>query len=165
LAQLCLGVGLLGAIVAGYLRHAGAANSVIISLGHLGLVLFYGWLVWAAARGFRGILGAVLSARPLVYLGKISYGLYVFHLLTGALLPLVTKLLHLPASIESHLAFRITLQAILTVSLATISWYAFEKPLNNLKRYFPYTDRTSNAIAAVQPTPTGQSSGTVISCQ
>src|SRR5262249_25956545 len=33
-------------------------------------------VIWAAVRGVGGVMGRVLSARPLVYLGKISYGLY-----------------------------------------------------------------------------------------
>ncbi|MGO9123988.1 MAG: acyltransferase family protein [Terriglobales bacterium] len=142
LALFCLCVGLPGAVVPGLIRHAGVANSVansvVDSVGHLCLVLFYGWVVWTAAKGFPGIIGKVLSWAPLVYLGKISYGLYVFHLLSGSLLPLVTRLFQVPSSVEMNLAFRVTVQAILTIGLAMASWHAFEKPINDLKRRFPY---------------------------
>jgi peptidoglycan/LPS O-acetylase OafA/YrhL len=149
LALFCLCVGLPGAVVPALMRHAGVtssvANSVVDSIGHLCLVLFYGWVVWTAARGFPGIIGKMLSWAPIVYLGKISYGLYVFHLLTVPLLPLVTRLFHVPSSIEMSLAFRVAVQTILTIGLAMVSWHVFEKPLNDLKRYFPYGSRFRGA--------------------
>ena len=149
LARLCLYVGLPGAVAPGLMRHAGVANSVansiVDSVGHLCLVLFYGWVVWTAARGFPGIIGKVLSWGPLVYLGKISYGLYVFHLLTGSLLPLVTRLFQVPSSVAMNMTFRVTVQAVLTIGLAMASWHAFEKPLNDLKRFFPYSGGTPGA--------------------
>jgi peptidoglycan/LPS O-acetylase OafA/YrhL len=37
------------------------------------------WLVQSAAAGCEGIAGRVLASRPLVYLGTISYGVYVWH--------------------------------------------------------------------------------------
>jgi peptidoglycan/LPS O-acetylase OafA/YrhL len=49
-----------------------------------------------------------------------------------------------------NLAFRVTAQAILTIGMATVSWYAFEKPLNDLKRYFPYSGVTRNRLPRMQ---------------
>lgn len=36
-------------------------------------------LVWAAMNGMTGLPGKLLSARALVYLGKISYAVYLYH--------------------------------------------------------------------------------------
>jgi peptidoglycan/LPS O-acetylase OafA/YrhL len=142
-ARLGLYVGLPGAVVLAFMRHLrvtnSAANSIGDSLGHLCLVMFYGWVVWTAAKGFPGIIGRVLSWAPLVYFGKISYGLYVFHLLSVPLVPRVAGLIRVPSSVETNLAFRLIAQTILTIGLAMVSWHAFEKPLNDLKRYFPYS--------------------------
>jgi peptidoglycan/LPS O-acetylase OafA/YrhL len=55
---------------------------VSIGLGDFAMALIFCWLVAAASRGFRGVAGAVLQTRPLLYLGKISYGIYVYHELT-----------------------------------------------------------------------------------
>ena len=149
LALSCLFVGLPGAVAPALMRHAGVtssvANSVVDSIGHMCLVLFYGWVVWTAAGGFPGIIGKMLSWGPIVYLGKISYGLYVFHVLTIPLLPKVTRLFHVPYSIEMSLAFRVAVQTLLTIGLAMVSWHVFEKPLNDLKRYFPYGSRFRGA--------------------
>ena len=126
------------------------ANSIVDSLAHLCLVLFYGWVVWTAARGFPGIIGTVLSYGPIVYLGKISYGLYVFHLLTVPFLPPVMRLLHVPSSLENNLPLRVAILAALTLGLSMLSWHVFEKPLNDLKRYFPYdSNQTAGRVATV----------------
>jgi len=45
----------------------------------LGLALLSVRLVAAVARGFRGVIGSVLNLPALVYLGGISYGIYVYH--------------------------------------------------------------------------------------
>src|SRR5213075_1162115 len=37
------------------------------------------WLVGRAWSGFGGLAGAILGSRPMVYIGRISYGLYLFH--------------------------------------------------------------------------------------
>jgi peptidoglycan/LPS O-acetylase OafA/YrhL len=72
-------------------------------------------------------LFAFLRFRPLRYTGKISYGLYVYHLFSFWLVPddfgppWVVMLLRLLASF----------------AMATASWYLFEVRLLSLKRYFP----------------------------
>ena len=38
------------------------------------------WLIGTAAKGFRGPIGWFLTAPPVVYIGRISYGLYVLRL-------------------------------------------------------------------------------------
>jgi peptidoglycan/LPS O-acetylase OafA/YrhL len=37
-------------------------------------------LIYRAAEGFTGIPGILLTRRPLLYIGKISYGIYIYHL-------------------------------------------------------------------------------------
>jgi peptidoglycan/LPS O-acetylase OafA/YrhL len=82
-------------------------------------------------------LAQFLTLGPLPYLGKISYGLYVFHLpclvMSGFLFPF------LPSG-------RSIAALAMTVCLAAISYRFFESPINDLKRYFSY--RT-----LVQPRP------------
>ena len=38
-----------------------------------------GWVVLRASTGFRGPIGKLLEIKPLIYLGTISYGIYVYH--------------------------------------------------------------------------------------
>jgi peptidoglycan/LPS O-acetylase OafA/YrhL len=76
--------------------------------------------------------------RPLVYLGKISYGLYVFH---WAMLRLSIYIVHRLTS--GHQIARMTTNAlevafafILTVLLASISYRFFESPILRYKKRF-----------------------------
>ena len=75
----------------------------------------------------RRIVG-ILAWRPMAYLGKISYGLYVYHLLVieGAWLE------YLPESylFRSRLAIG---ELLLTIGIASLSWRFFEAPINRMK--------------------------------
>jgi peptidoglycan/LPS O-acetylase OafA/YrhL len=79
---------------------------------------------------------------PIAYLGKISYGLYVFHNLVVYGLVFAVKNLHAPEVVLTIPWVRCLGLLVLTISAAAVSWHFFEKPLNDLKRYFPYRPPT-----------------------
>jgi peptidoglycan/LPS O-acetylase OafA/YrhL len=108
--------------------------------------VFFAWLVYAASRGFGGIPGRVLSAAPLVFVGRISYGVYVYHpLVPPSVKFLIGRLgIVLPTG-RWEVAF---LYTALTLIVAAISWYLLERPINALKRYFEY-DRPPAAATVV----------------
>ncbi len=139
-AKLCLWLGLPGCLAFAVLERILDGSFVARSIGHFGLVLFYGWIVCTAATGFKGLVGSFLQVRPVAYLGKISYGLYVFHnfaaaavLAFAAKIGLGEALASLPLSLFSY--------ALFTMILAMASWHLYEAPINKLKRYFPYTSK------------------------
>lgn len=116
-----------------------AANSGPIT--HIGAVLCFGWLIYAASVGFPGPVGVVLSRGPLVWLGKISYGLYVIHNFAPESLSKIGGFFHVWFGDPSTpLRYYPSLIAF-TVGLATLSWYSFERPINDLKQWFPYQSR------------------------
>ena len=90
------------------------------------------WVVLRAARGFRGPLGKLLASRVMNYLGRISYGLYVYHPFVYLLL---VKKLHI-RGLHPVVGFAIAMVA--TVMVADLSWRLLETPINRLKRHFPY---------------------------
>ncbi len=98
------------------------------------------FLVVQASIGFNGLTGAVFNNAALRYTGRISYGIYVFHMIVpGYLVPffirLVNRFVTLPAfGFWTHRLFSF---GVLLV-LASVSWFLFEKPINELKRYFSY---------------------------
>ncbi len=101
--------------------------------------LFFVWLVNGAASGFPGIVGKFLQLRPIAYIGKISYGIYVYHLFMGSLVPTVLAQSNIDFSLlPGWLQFG--LLAGVTIGVAAISWHLFEGPLNALKRHFAYAE-------------------------
>jgi peptidoglycan/LPS O-acetylase OafA/YrhL len=77
----------------------------------------------------------VLEARPLAYLGTISYGFYLFHNLVPARLGVAPGLdgwLHVPAAVQPALA--LMLQFALAVLLAHLSWQLLERRVLEWKR-------------------------------
>ena len=124
------------------------------SLAHLAESVVLGALVYAAAKGFRGLVGWFLETGPIRYLGKISYGLYVIH---GFAALICLHLLTLPGTphwvpaIYALRCVRISLLAGVTIGLAALSWRLLEKPLNDLKRAFPYPHKPR--LITVAPTP------------
>jgi peptidoglycan/LPS O-acetylase OafA/YrhL len=72
----------------------------------------------------------------LVYLGRISYGLYVFHLFA---LTLMSKLLVIPVlQIQLNFERRLLFSFLLTVILAAVSYRWLEQPFLRLKKRFGY---------------------------
>jgi peptidoglycan/LPS O-acetylase OafA/YrhL len=116
------------------------------------LSLLYGAIVLRASSGYHGIPGKVLSCQPVVYLGKISYGLYVFHCFAWVFYwyitekyPVLRKLMPAHLSASWQLVVRLLVYAGFTVGAAMLSWHCYEKPLNDLKAHFPYKKRKLRA--------------------
>lgn len=98
-------------------------------------------LVYAfwTGRTPRGV-AAFFVWPPLVYLGRISYGLYVYH----NFFFVITRTAHFSG--HRDLAGAIALTAVIVT--ATLSWYILEQPINNLKRFFPYPKPTVPTVKA-----------------
>jgi peptidoglycan/LPS O-acetylase OafA/YrhL len=129
---------------AGPLAAVFVAASVagLIPLGVIGTSAIYfcrglafAWVIALAVRGNTPLLNNVLGARLPAYIGKISYGIYVFHPFVDALYAHAVERWHVGSM---HWAARFSVVTIVTIGLAAISWRFFEAPINALKRYFPY---------------------------
>lgn len=103
---------------------------------HVFFGLFFFWLIGRAAEGFTGWPGAVLRCAPLRYFGRISYCVYLLHAPVAVLCwePMVAA----GVSSAQRPALAFALLFLITLSFASLSWYALEQPLNRLKRHFPY---------------------------
>lgn len=100
------------------------------------LSIFFVWLVSSAAKGFSGILGRFLELKPLVFIGKISYGIYIYHNFMNPIYGIVSW--HLNFSNSIPLLLVIVLKVIASFAIAIPSWFFIEKPINNFKKYFGY---------------------------
>jgi peptidoglycan/LPS O-acetylase OafA/YrhL len=99
------------------------------------LAIFYIWLISRAAEGFSGIPGKILELKPLVFLGKISYGVYLYHVFLN---PTFEKAYELNLFSPIPLPLEVLLKIIITLAIAIPSWLLIEQPINNLKRHFSY---------------------------
>jgi peptidoglycan/LPS O-acetylase OafA/YrhL len=99
------------------------------------------WLVARAAQGMGGPAGRLLGSAPMRYLGTISYGIYVYHLLLPDLFPKIAARLGRPDLLtplgDQTIPF-LAFYAGATVVVAAISWHCFEAPINRLKDRFEY---------------------------
>ncbi len=111
------------------------------SLVHAFVALMFAWAVAVASKGVGGPVGKVLRFGPAVYLGKISYGLYVYHLFIKWTLQWFEPYLGRYVSLGTSEAIlrNFFVRFLTTVAVASLSWFLLEKPLNDLKRFFPYS--------------------------
>jgi len=109
--------------------------------------LFCMFLIGRAVVGFGQPIKWILENRVSNYLGRISYGLYLFHNLvynyyhSPPLYPTLRvwhKAVTLLPALDSVPFLRIGYFYVLTVLIATLSWHFIEKPINALKDKFTY---------------------------
>ncbi len=114
-----------------------------------------------AQRGYRGFFGKVLENPAVQYLSKISYGIYLYHMLATVFfwklfdrvsnyyLTQGTDLQGLRQFLENpYIIFWIGL--VIAMGLATISWYCIELPFNNLKKLFDYVSKGRKPVPKIK---------------
>jgi peptidoglycan/LPS O-acetylase OafA/YrhL len=105
------------------------------------------------SSGFGGRLGKLLELPPLLALGRTSYGVYLYH---PILLSLAVKSQPwVPVNVSEQGPGRFLVAGTATLIVASISWLAFEKPLNRLKRHFPYVAQHAGIQLRVDTTDAG----------
>lgn len=130
---LWLGAPLLMVFVFGRLMWESAEVSATI--GAIGAGLFFTWLIGRASLGFNGLMGAILNQNWLVYGGKISYAVYLFHfeippffhnqLLEGT---------NVMAIHNTRILFPV--YVVLSIIIASLAWKWIEEPMNQQKKRF-----------------------------
>jgi peptidoglycan/LPS O-acetylase OafA/YrhL len=100
------------------------------------LALGFGGMLIAAllVTGQRRVYGRFLTWRPLKYLGTISYGLYLIHILCFVVIG-DFDLKMAKHGLWGDLAV-VAVRIALSIAAATLLWYGFERPILKLKRYF-----------------------------
>jgi peptidoglycan/LPS O-acetylase OafA/YrhL len=100
------------------------------------VALIFVWAVWQASKGFAGLGGWALENKLIMYLGKISYGIYVYHLFSPHLVRWISDLLGIDLHYRGPLEFAFSTMT--TILMASLSWFLMEAPINNLKHRFLY---------------------------
>ncbi len=97
---------------------------------------------------------ALLTNRGLVFIGKISYGMYLYHLPLAWDAGLLDRYLNhrLPAALLPYLAYVVFAEnLVVLVLLAWVSWVLVERPILRLKHYFEYQAPAPLPVASPGP--------------
>ncbi len=97
--------------------------------GYTLLNYLFAVLIYCVAR--TGFWTGILESAPLRYMGKISYGLYVYHYGIIAIMVALFRKYELDYSLRSPQMFIASFGA--TLLIATLSFYLLEKPITDLK--------------------------------
>ena len=95
----------------------------------------------ASMNGFRSTIKYFLENKFIVYSGKVSYGMYVFHLfIPGFVYWLLPDTAFFNSYHPSSKYILFVAYYLLTFILAHFSWKVIEGPMNNLKHKYPYSN-------------------------
>jgi peptidoglycan/LPS O-acetylase OafA/YrhL len=98
-------------------------------------------------------LSNFLSMRSLVFIGKISYGIYLYHniipWLWGNILGKLIKL-GLPGFFANP-SLVLLENFVILIGVSWLSWIIIERPINNLKRYFKYNAKDKSDTNFADP--------------
>jgi peptidoglycan/LPS O-acetylase OafA/YrhL len=132
-----------GAVLLGVLvwkRGLWTEDALVYTVGYSVLALFFGAVLTVAATAAQGsAVSALFTSRALRFLGRYSYGLYVFHQPIFVLLRKVFRATDVPTVFGSQLP-GLALFAIVaggaSLIIAIASWHYFESPFLRLKDRF-----------------------------
>ena len=134
--------------------------------GKLGFLSRGEWMVGPLNVLFFGLIGVVilnvgrewlafLRSRPLVYLGTISYGLYLYHIPVLFAVEAVFRKLGSGHSFDaSRPMFRSIIELTVSITVASLSWRFIEKPVLGLKSRFHYQVEAGTAATERRPIQT-----------
>lgn len=94
------------------------------------LVVFVG----LASQGFKGGFGRLMEWSPLRALGRISYGVYLYHVVVLALV--IKAQPWIPMEMSDYGIGWLTVGGTATLAVASLSWVFLERPINGFKRFF-----------------------------
>lgn len=106
-------------------------NPIMITAGIAVASIFFTTLLTYAIR--PGLLNSFFQITPLKWLGKISYGIYVYHVLLRPVFERIAFAINPSASRNAHLVTLAVVAAVGTLALATLSFYTYERVFLQMK--------------------------------
>jgi peptidoglycan/LPS O-acetylase OafA/YrhL len=100
-------------------------------------------LIILSYRGLRGPIGNFLATRFMGYLGALSYGMGMWHLVMWAV---ITK--YIP---DWNLLLQIVIATVMTFIMATCTYYAIELPVIRMKAKMPSSKAGKTPMPALSP--------------
>ena len=94
--------------------------------------VFFGWLLLFLVANPKSLAARALAFRPLIFVGKVSYGIFVFHTLIAVSVSPWLNAVGLNGT--SHPFLRAAILAMISIAVAAASWHLMEQPLNHWVR-------------------------------
>ncbi|MFM7857078.1 MAG: acyltransferase family protein, partial [Flammeovirgaceae bacterium] len=131
---------LLSKVINGFMTY-GNKNLLLSNHAHLKFtfiaILFgalVGKLAYQTSLSVRPITD-LLELKAIKYLGKISYGLYIYHWVILEAIGFFMVKYHLTLRV----AFLIPIEILLTIFVSSLSWRYFEEPILKFKLRYKYS--------------------------
>jgi peptidoglycan/LPS O-acetylase OafA/YrhL len=115
-------------IICIYVLYTSHFDYTYLLLGRFSFGLVSIWIIGRSALGFTGLVGKLLLLKPIKYAGKISYGIYLFHILVPGMLMGIKS--------PSNVFVRFVIYFIVTIAISSFSWFFFERRILRLKEKF-----------------------------
>lgn len=115
-------------------RFSSASNRVHTITDLPILSVFWASLIVIALR--PGIVQRAFQIKALRWTGKISYGIYVYHVLLQVYFEQFTVWLHPGWGYQAHHGVRFVVTVVFTFAISWLSFRYFESPISQLKRRF-----------------------------
>lgn len=114
-------------------------NALFPTIGYTVSAAFFAGMLYVLLKNEARLLGWVKRLRALSFIGKISYGIYIFHMpvylvLSTQLHQLFTDKFHPDINVALFIS---VLSVVITLMVSSVSFYLIEKPILNLKKHFP----------------------------
>ena len=105
-------------------------------IGYTTFSMLFGLLVYEGVQGGNNFIQTIFCWKPLMYLGKISFGLYIFHWPVYILMkPFLNNWISANFNINPDLATSLILSLIVVI-ISILSFTFFEAKFLNLKKQF-----------------------------
>jgi peptidoglycan/LPS O-acetylase OafA/YrhL len=138
--SLIAGLGIVTLCIGLYVYNIGFR--VLHTLLCLGISCLFVVLIEKTARGFRGRSKVLMENPAVLYIGKISYGLYVYH---NFMLAIVLYYLFKWTAAPDYRLVAV-LSTVTTFAAAIVSWHVIERPLARLKNRFRFSARKPRLV-------------------
>jgi peptidoglycan/LPS O-acetylase OafA/YrhL len=128
-------VGLAALVTYGIAFGIGRNTGEFVIVGRSLLALVFGALILRASFGVTGPAKAILGNPIVVWLGLISYGLYIYHPFVPHLYAAALDQFGLPSDVWGVYYIRYPLLTAVLLAVTAASFYVWEQPIRRFRRF------------------------------
>lgn len=99
--------------------------------------IFFVWLLLCLTAAPESRIARALSCRPLVFVGTVSYGIFIFHSLVGILTLNILAFMGTSDALPG--LAKIVLCLLASIAVATASYHFLERPINQAVRRYDFS--------------------------